>query len=146
MFVSMCMCVHIWKCVGVFVKVHFVRAFTDIIMSKCGWWLFFFCFSFFVFLWVFFCQGKWSMPSIRNFWKYTVITYWEWNCFSSQHHTHLSLEAHSMECKCYKCNMLFLYHFSSLNAFCTWNTIPRLYIWYLKNTLTLLLEFSICNK
>lgn len=118
----------VWGCVA---RVHFTRAFADIIMSKCRF---------------FYSQGKWSMPSIRNFWKYTVITYWEWNCFSSQHHTHLSWEAHSIEYKCSKCNMLFLNLSSSLNAFCTSNTILRLYIWYLKNTQMLLLEFSMWNK
>ena len=107
-FVFMCMCVHICKCAGMLARVHFMRAFADIIMSKCTF---------------FYSQGKWSMPSIRNFWKYTVITYWDWNCFSSQHHTHLSLDAGSIEYKCCKCNMLFLNHFCSLNAFCTSNTI-----------------------
>lgn len=117
-YVFVCMCVH-KQTSHVLSRVHFMWAFTDIILSKC--WPFFF-----------YSQGKWSMPSIRNFWKYTVITYWERNCFSSQHHTHLSLEAHSIGYKCCKCNMLFLSHFSSLNAFYTSNSILRLYIWYLK--------------
>ena len=97
-------------------------------------------------MYVFYSQGKWSMPSIRNFWKYTVITYCDWDCFSSQHHAHLSLDAGGIDYKCCKCDMLFLGHFCALNAFCTSNTIPGLYIWYFRKMHMLLLEFTMWNK